>query len=315
MSNNKNLIATGARLVSRHQRILWWIFAVSFLLSYLGTLAPAATFGKVLDHSLVGPSQFVRSFNLLSFAELMSRPDVPMNTLISGSVAPQIVFFFFMLFIAGGILTVYREDRHLTTSEFFEASGLYFWRFFRLVLLSLVPFAVIMGINAGFGALGDKLADATPRQDYVFYYHLAVDVIVVLMLLIVRLWFDIAQVRAVAQNERGMIRNTWRAMKISWRALGTLLWMYFRISLIAWIVLGAGLWFWSYFPSSAYPASWLLLEIILIVQIAVRLWLRASAITWYQSYAEVHPALAADATTPKPLEIVEPTTVAGESPL
>ena len=48
-----------------------------------------------------------------------------------------------MLFVTGGILTVYREDRKLKTGEFFGASGAFFWRFVRLALLSLIPFAIL----------------------------------------------------------------------------------------------------------------------------------------------------------------------------
>ena len=48
-----------------------------------------------------------------------------------------------MLFVSGGILESYREDRRLTAGEFFAASGAFFWRFVRLALLSIVPFVIV----------------------------------------------------------------------------------------------------------------------------------------------------------------------------
>lgn len=306
MSDNKGLITSGFILVRRHQRILWWIVVVSLALSWLGSLAPATAFGKALDHSMLGQSDIVKEFRILTAGDLFSRQDIPMNAFITGAVGLQIIFFVFMLFISPGILTAYREDRHLTTAEFFEASGLYFWRFVRLLLMMIVPLIFIMLINTGFGALIDKLNDATPRQDLVVYSRLAAMFVVILLALLVRLWFDVAQVRAVSQNESSMWRNTWRAFTICRHALGTLLWMYFRISLVAWLVLGLGIWIWSYIPSSMYSVSWLLLEIVTIVQIGVRLWLRASSVAWYERYADLNPVMTTDYTTPRPMEIVAP---------
>lgn len=304
MNDNKGLITSGFSLVRRHQRILWWIVVVSLILAWLGSLAPAAAFGKALDHSLLGQRALVKEFRFLDLIDVFGRQDVPMNAFIAASAGLQFVFLIFMLFISPGILTAYREDRHLTTAEFFEASGLYFWRFVRLMLMMLVPLALVMLLRTGLGALTSKMSEATPREDLVFYTKMACLFLVVLLALLVRLWFDIAQVRAVAQNESSMWRNTWRAFSICRHAMGTLLWMYFRISLVAWVALIGGLWIWSYIPSSAYSLSWLLLEVVTIVQIAVRLWLRASSVAWYERYAETNPVMTVDYTTPMPVEIV-----------
>ncbi len=62
-------------------------------------------------------------------------------------------------------------------------------------------------------------------------------VVMLLLALVVRLWFDIAQVRAVAQNESRMWRNTWRAWRITWHDLRHLYRMYICISFVAWATL------------------------------------------------------------------------------
>ena len=90
-----------------------------------------------------------------------------------------------------------------------------------------------------------------------------------LLALVVRLWFDIAQVRAVAQNERGMWRNLWKACRITWRDLGQLFWMYFRISLFAWVTLALGLVIWAKLPPTATPVTFVLLELILLAQLGL----------------------------------------------
>ena len=47
----------------------------------------------------------------------------------------------------------------------------------------------------------------------------------------IRLWFDMAQVRAVVEEETGMWRNAGRAFKLTFSNFGSLFWMYLRISI------------------------------------------------------------------------------------
>jgi uncharacterized membrane protein len=110
----------------------------------------------------------------------------------------------------------------------------------------------------------------------------------------------------VAQNERRMWRNTWKAFRIIFRALPSLFWMYFRITLFAWVTLMIGLVIWAKLPPTATPVSFVLLELILLAQLAARFWQLASAMTWYQRHAEVVAADSVDYTTPHPQEIAEP---------
>lgn len=313
MEKEKGLVSAGAGIVFRHQRILWWVFGINFVLGAIASMLPRSLFSPALGRSLAA-SKISGNFDLVAFVELLMRPDFTLAPAVGGSVALQLVFFAFLLFVTGGILTVYREDRRLTTAEFFEACGLYVWRFVRLLLFSLVPLALVAAFYAIVSAIAGKVGENTAYESHAFYVSVAGLFVAAVLALFVRLWFDVAQVRAVAQNERRMWSNMWRALVISVKALGTLLWMYFRISLVAWVVLIVGIWLWLRIPGQHFGISWLLLEVVLLVQIAVRLWQRASAITWYKRYAEEHPALAVEFTTPAPV-MVEGTSVTPAEPI
>ena len=152
-------------------------------------------------------------------------------------------------------------------------------------------------------SVGDR---AIADQVGIFLFWFAFGVFL-LLALIVRLWFDIAQVRAVAQNERGMWRNTWKAFRITLRAFPSLFRMYFCISFFGWGTLIVGLVIWAKLPPTATPVTFILLELIMLAQLATRFWQLASAMTWYQRHAEVVPADSVDYTTPQPQEIAEPT--------
>jgi hypothetical protein len=293
-------VGKGWSLVWRHSRILGWLFFINLALGMLSTVTPRMEFGKILNQSLAS-SRLTNGFDIGAFAELVSKPDISLTALSRGSVPFAYLFFLFVLFVTGGILTAYREDRHLTTGEFFEASGGYFWRMVRIFLLSLIPLAAVGVFTAIIMGVSSKI----DNEQTAFYVRLVGIVISIILILLVRLWFDVAQVRAVAQNEHGMFHNVLRALVISLKALASLLWIYLRISIVAWVVLAFGLWLWTKLPGTQVGLTWLLLEIVLLTQLFARLWQRAACVSWYGHYAEEHPAAAVEFTTPQPFEIPE----------
>ncbi len=301
----KGNVSRGWSLVWRHQKILWCVFAVNFLVALVASWAPRGMFSRILDHSM-NSDRLANGFDLPTFIELMSKPEVSVAPLAQSSLILSGLFFLFMLFITGGMLVAYREDRRLSMGEFFEASGAYFWRMVRLVLMSIVPFGICAAWWALVSALSGTLGDSSPNAKMGFYVTVGGGVVLVVLILITRLWFDVAQVRAVAQDERGMFRNVMRAFVITFRALPSLFWMYLRISLFGWAFLVLGVWGWTHLTGNHIFRVFLLWEIVLFAQLLTRLWQRASSVTWYGAYAEAHPAVAVDYTTPKPAEIAEP---------
>jgi hypothetical protein len=304
--DRKGAVAAGFSLLWRRRGILWWVFVVNLVCGALGTVPAAMQLNSALHRTLAGES-LSKGFDLGMFIELLRLPRVSIMNYSSGSYLFAGLFFLFMLFVMGGILESYRQDRSLTTGEFFAASGAFFWRFVRLMLLSIVPFVIVGMIYQGIDKMSDTVGDKAIADQVGIYISWAGIVIFLLLALCVRLWFDIAQVRAVAQNERGMWRNLWRAWRITWRELGGLFRIYFCISLVASVTLVIGLVIWVRLPPTATPVSFVLLQLILLVQLATRLWQLASAMTWYQRNAETVPADTVAFTTPHPEEMGEPT--------
>ena len=302
--NEKGLVTAGFSLLWRRQGILWWVFAVSLVCGALGTAPAALQLNRALHHTLAGQA-LTKGFDLGMFFEIVRLPNVSLIRSTTSSYVFASLFFLFMLFVSGGILETYRQDRRLTTGDFFAASGAFFWRFVRLMLFSLVPFIFLCSMYAQVNRLSDYVGDRAVADQVGFCIQFAGTVLLALLALLVRLWFDLAKVRAVAQNERSMWHNMWRSCGMTWRHLGTLFWMYFRISLAAWIALLIGLLIWTKLLPTAIPATFILLEFIILSQLAARLWQLASATAWYKRYAEVVPADSVAYTTPEPEGVIE----------
>lgn len=300
----KGAVAAGYRLLWRRQGLLWWVFVVNLVCGLLGTLPAFLRVMRALHHSMAG-QPLIDRFDIGMFVELFRLPNVDLIRYSTTSYVFAFLFFVFMLFVSGGILEAYRQDHKLNTGDFFAASGAFFWRFVRLMLLSIIPFAIVGGIYHGLSKLADHVGDRAIADQVGIFMGWGAAVVFLLLALAVRLWFDIAEVRAVAQSERRMWRNLWKSWRITWNNFGGLYRIYICISVVAWVTLAIGLLIWTQLPPTATPITFLLLELIVFAQLATRLWQLASAMTWYQRHAEVVPADSVDYTTPHPEEVIE----------
>ena len=298
--NPKTFLA-GAALVWRWQRLVWWIFVLSMVLGSYATKRMVDRAEPTLDHSLQSAPRLVHSFDLTAIAELSNQPDSPLEGPGHAGLHFSVIYMVFMLFATGGILVAYYRDERPTTGAFFEACGYHFWRFFRLLLyfaLALIPTAILASIvRAVYSRIAEKSISPMPSV----YFFCAAAVVILFLLIVTRLWFDMAQVIAVAEDEKKMRR----ALKISAgllrRHFGSLFWLYFRISLIAWIIFGLGVYVWSHsLPPESTTTAFVLGQLVILSWIGTRLWQRASEALWYREYKETTVVPPAYSPAPEP---------------
>jgi len=294
---SKETFVAGWHVLWRRWGILCWVFAANVALGALGTLPAARQLRNILRHTLAG-EQLFKGFDVGMFYELVRVPEAGLLRFTNSSYLWAALFPVFLLLISGGILEAYRQDRRLSTGEFFAASGAFFWRFVRLALISLVPFAVLYNAYLAVDKVADHLGDKVTVDQIGFLIWLVGVIVLVLLALFVRLWFDVAKVRAVAEDERSMVFNTFKSLDIAQRRLGSLLWLYLRISLLAWMAALMAFLIWTKLPPTTIWATFILLELVVLAQLAARLWQMASLTIWYQRYA-------AEFARPQ-LEVIEP---------
>jgi hypothetical protein len=297
-------IRDGFSLVWHHQRLVWWIFFVSLLLGFLASIAPLLAVHATLDKSLYS-RHLSQGFDVTVFMEMLAKPEVSLSSALAGSAVISFIFLFYMLFLSGGILSVYVGDRKLSRGEFFASCGTFFWRMFRLLLCSIIPFAVVFALLARVQTVSGKMASDAAWELQGFTVRVLGSLLCLLLLLFVRAWFDVAQARTVRDELRGMFLLTWRTFLLTVRKAPSLGFIYFFITLVG-ALLAAGAWFlWLKIPHQSFGASWFLLQLLTLFMVGLRLWQRAAAVLWYENYLELHPAFAPVPPTPLALQIVE----------
>jgi len=288
-------VRSSAGLVWRHQRMVWWIFAVNLLLAWLGSLPVHAALSTVLDHSLES-ARLVTGFDIGTFVLLLERPDVSARSLAPCPLGAALVFLVYLLLIDGGVITVYLEDRKLSRAEFFENAGLFFWRMARLALYSIIPFGLLAAASGGLSIYAEKLSNDTAPERLGFFVYVAGTLAILLVALFVRLCFDLAQARVVRDNERAVLRVLRRSLKLAFGS-GKLFAKYLGIAMFAAATFAIGIGVWVYLPHSAIGASLLVLELVTVTQIAARLWMKAVSARWV-ALLPLHPDTAHEALTP-----------------
>jgi len=272
----------GAWLACSRWRVLAWAYAVNLLLAVVAGIPAALSVSEILDHSFEA-RRLVKGFDLGAFVALLMHPEVSLGGPAAGSLLVSLVYLAFMLFLTGGMLHDFRQEQRLSIGEFCAACGAFFWRFARLflfLLIVLVPLGILYGLLAD-GA--GKLAANSPQEKLGFWLALGCTALALLLFVAIRLWFDVAQVRAVAEDERKIRCALRRSFRQTFPNFLPLLWFFLVTGVVACLGSAAAVWLWvKYIRPEDLAFSILLGQVIVLLWIATRLWLRACETLWYQ---------------------------------
>ena len=302
-ATNRGTFFSGAVLVWKWQRLVWWVFAVCLIFGFFSTQEMTERAASVLNHSMAA-QRLVNGFAVGAISELLQLPDSPLAIQGHNIVHFSMLFVVFMLFATGGILAAYVLDEKPTTTAFFEAAGHHFWRFFRLLIYLAIVLLPIAGLAAASNALYTHIDEQSISPYSGDHFAEAAAVVILLLLIIVRLWFDMAQVIAVVDDEKKMHRALRRAFTLQRRNFFSLLWLYLRVSIIAWVLFGIGLHVWMFHVNpQSNVAAFLLSQLMILIWIGTRLWQRASEALWYRNYQANQVPEPASSPSPAPMYV------------
>jgi hypothetical protein len=292
---------SGAGLVWKWQRLVWWLFFVCLIFGFFSTHEMTERASSLLNNSAAA-QRLVNGFDFSAFVTLQQLPDSPLEIQQHNIAHFSLLFVVFMLFATGGILAAYVLGEKPTTTAFFEASGHHFWRFFRVLIYLVIVLLPIAGLAAATNAIYTHIEDTSISPYPGDHFVEVATVIILLLLIIVRVWFDMAQVIAVSDDEKKMHRALRRAFTLFRRNFFSLLWIYLRVSIISWLLFALGLYVWMHFlnPQSVV-AAFLVSQFMILAWIGTRLWQRASEAIWYRNFQANQAPAPAWSPAPAPM--------------
>jgi hypothetical protein len=158
--------------------------------------------------------------NLSAFVDNTSRPVV-----IVGAAGTYILLW---MFVAGGIIDRYARDRATGIHGFFSASGVFFFRFFRLAIVMFAVYALLFGYLHPwlFERMYPRLIRDVNVERTAFFVRAGLYLVFGLVLGACNLVFDYAKVRAVVEDRRSALGALVSGLRFVRRNLGATIAVY-----------------------------------------------------------------------------------------
>jgi hypothetical protein len=312
MRDNNGLLGSGLAVVARNKRYVIWFWVLNLILAGFGVVAFSVSAHGMLDHSLAAGS-LMRSFDVGTVIEMFMQPGFGQSSAMSLSAATcALLFFLATALFLPGVFAGYASRSRLSRDDFFRACGRNLWRFVRLLIIAGITLSIVAGLLVFLQHLLLKKADDSTNELLPFRLRMISLAVIFLIMTILRIWFDLAEVDTVLNDQRAVRKSIRVGLRHTFRSLPRLLTTYVTAASVAGIFLVGGLWFWMKFISpGSIVGAFLVAQLTLFLLLIPRFWQRAMAVTYcQQKMAAPLPAFAPVSADPAP----DPPAISGAPP-
>jgi len=273
-----NLLVRGFQLTLRNWPCVVWAYAVNLIFSLLAAIPFATGLASYLDHTLAA-QRIAGTLNISSLVELgvhlrdTSFTPMALHTASWLNLLQLLVLF---IFFAGSVFVfVAAEPPRL--SVLLRGGVAYFWRFVRAGILVGCVAAIILGVLLGVRAVILARADATFVERQMFYFSFISGVVVLLVALLVRLWWDLVEiyiVRNAMDGERRVRQALLPALRLLFGYFFRTFGSFLLVGIAGVAALGLCLYLWKALPAHQVWIAALLAQLGLFLLLAARFWQR-----------------------------------------
>ena len=306
MNSNQGLLSSGLGMVARNKRYIIWFWLLNLTLAEFGASAFRRSAHAMLDHSLAAGS-LLHGFDIATFVELLGNPQFGhLPAMSTPAMFFSFVFFLGTALFLPGVFEGYASASRLPREDFFRACGRNLWRFIRLLIVSGIVMSIVAGLLFAVQAPLLKKVGESTNEVLPFQVRMLTLTIIFLVMTVLRIWFDLAEVDVVLNDQYAVRKSIWAGLRHTLRSMSRLLAGYVVATILAALILVGGLWFWVKFvgPESVLGA-YLVAQLILFLLLIPRFWQRGIAVSYWQQRMMV-PVYAVE-PTPAPI-FVQPIT-------
>jgi hypothetical protein len=308
MAENQGLLSGGWDRVGRNKRYIVWFYVLNLVLAWLGAAAFNKQAHEFLDNSLQG-ERLVHGLDLGVLGEMFTQPEFgPTHAATAAGLHFALLFFIATALFLPGVLQGYASTFRLPRDDFFRACGRNLWRFIRLMIVAGIVFLIVGGALFGLRYWLMNMATESTYELLPFITSMACLTVIFLKMTALRIWFDLAQADVVLSDQRAVRRSIGKGFRHIWRHWMHLLGSYVLITIVAAVILMAGLWAWMKFvPPASVIGAILVSQLTLLLLLIPRFWQRGVAVTYYlQNMVEPIPV---QTFAPPPVPVAPPVVV------
>jgi len=205
------IFGQGLATTARRGKLLAFLWPV-YLLFALFVMAPFyVLLQSHFSRSLLGEKLFA-GVDVLWIGDLVYKYQELPPLVIGWLLGTSLLFLVLLAFLNGGIIgRIAAAEEKVTLRDFFGDCGRYFGRFFRVFLLSLVGYFLILGILGRFVSIPFRVWSKGASTQWTTLISSSLRLVVFLLLFsIVKMFFDYVKVALVADDSRKAVRATLR---------------------------------------------------------------------------------------------------------
>jgi hypothetical protein len=217
MLERRNIFLHGLTITLRRLPALLWTYVFNLGLALVFSIRLHRQFSAMMDHSL-GAQRLVSGFDLGTVGESVLRlQDGPSGGSATAYAAIPLYLVIYLVLVPGTIFA-YLSDTRARLSTLLQQGLLFFWRFTRIALLTVLVSVVILGPLLFLQNRWSEHIDEHTIGRTAFLYALAGNVSMFLFASILRLYFDLVEVYTVQLGQS--LRPDGRPDRRVRRALG-----------------------------------------------------------------------------------------------
>lgn len=300
MSEKKSLLGSGLGMVLRNKRYIVWFYVLNVSFGLFGTAAFVNHTRAILDHSLQS-DRLLHGFSRGVLLEMFSRPEFgPRMAYRMPAIFSALLFLGSTALFLPGVFQGYASRYRLPREDFFRACGRNLWRFIRLMIVAGIVMGIVAGIMLNVQDALVKQAEASTNEMLSVYAQIASLIVIFLVMTVLRIWFDLSEADIVLSDQRAVRKSIDASLRHTFRSLGRLFAAYAAATMVAAIVLLAGLWSWMKFvaPENVVGAFFVG-QVTLLLLLIPRFWQRGVAVS-YWTETMIVPVVAVRPLEPRP---------------
>jgi hypothetical protein len=283
MSNRKGLLNSGWGMVTHNKRYIFWFWLLNLTLAEFGTAGFRKSAHAVLDHSIAA-DRLLHGFDLGVMLNLFMRPEFgQMSSMSTPAVYLAFLFLLLTALFLPGVFQGYASTYRLPREDFFRACGRNLWRYIRLMIIAGLVMGIIAIILFLINLKIVEKAGESTNEVLPFELQMTGLAVIFLIMTTLRIWFDLAEADVVLSDQRAVRKSIWSGLKHALRSLPRLLGSYVVATILAAIILAAGLWVWMKLVAPEnWLGAWFISELTLLLLLIPRFWQRGIAVSYWQ---------------------------------
>jgi hypothetical protein len=321
MALKRNLLTEGFLITLRNWPALVWTYVFNLGLAVLFSLPLHSQLSAITAHSFAS-QRLSAGFDLGVMGDVIRKVSDGPGAAVSASYLSTWIYVLLYFLIVPGTLFCYQTSVPARLSTLLQTGLMYFWRFVRITLVSLVFFGVVLGVLLALQNRWAAHVDNTSVGRSAWLHEMAGIVIIGLVAAVLRVYFDLVEVYTVQMGlqapavgmKANMNRRIRRVLLPAWRTYRAnffrayLSFVFLTLLGLSAVVVTARI----AMHSLAQPKTWplfVLAQIGLFLMLLTRFWQRGAETVLAQDNALAVPVM----VMPDPVIDPEPFAVGPEA--